>query len=70
MKKEIRPVKKRVAVSRFQFVETGLYRNISNGVYFERPSIKGRRTWRSLDAANLKHAREEVYRPPRGCPRR
>jgi hypothetical protein len=62
MKKEIRPVKKGVAVSRFQFVETGLYRNISNGVDFERPSIKGRRTWRSLDTANLKHAREELHR--------
>ena len=62
MKKEIIPVKGTPAVPRFQFVETGLYRNKSNGVYFERPSIKGRRTWRSLDTANLKHAREELYR--------
>jgi len=62
MKKQISPVQGTVAAPRFQFVETGLYRNISNGVYFERPSIKGRRTWRSLDTANLKHAREELYR--------
>jgi hypothetical protein len=44
MKKEIRPVKESGAAPRFQFVETDLYRNTSNGVYFERPSIKGRRT--------------------------
>lgn len=62
MKKQISPVKGTPAVPRFQFVETGLYRNTSNGVYFERPSIKGRRIWRSLDTANLKHAREELYR--------
>ncbi len=62
MKNEISPVKKTAAVPRFQFVETGLYRKTNTGVYYERPSLKGRRTWRSLDTANLKHAREELYR--------
>ena len=46
----------------FQFVETGIYRKSTNGVYYERPKVHGKRTWRSLATSNLKHAREELHR--------
>ena len=46
----------------FQFVETGIYRKSTNDVYYERPKVNGKRTWRSLATSNLKHAREELHR--------
>lgn len=46
----------------FEHVEAGIYRNRSSRVYFERPKVNGRRTWRSLETSNLKHAREELHR--------
>ena len=46
----------------FEHVEAGIYRNTSSGVYFERPKVNGKRTWRSLETANLKHAREELHK--------
>jgi hypothetical protein len=46
----------------FEHVEIGIYRNLDSGTYFERPKIRGKRTWRSLDTKNLKHAREELHK--------
>jgi len=50
------------AVAQFERVESGIFRYIPSGVYYERPKINGRRTWRSLETANLKYAREELHR--------
>lgn len=47
--------------ARFDHVETGIYRNLDSGTYFERPKVRGKRTWRSLETKNLKHAREELH---------
>ncbi len=47
---------------KFEKVESGIYRQKSNGCYYERPHINGRRTWRSLGTANLKLAREELHK--------
>jgi hypothetical protein len=46
----------------FERVESGIYRQKSNGCYYERPHINGRRTWRSLGTQNLKLAREEHHK--------
>jgi len=46
----------------FEKVESGIYRQKSNGCYYERPHINGRRTWRSLGTQNLKLAREEFHK--------
>ena len=46
----------------FEHVEAGIYRNTSSDVYFERPKVNGKRTWRSLETTNLKHAREELHK--------
>jgi hypothetical protein len=46
----------------FEKVESGIYRQKSNGCYYKRPHINGRRTWRSLGTQNLKLAREEYYK--------
>ena len=67
MSNEITAAKGTKSVPQFQFVETGIHRKTANGVYYERPKINGRRTWRSLDTANLKHAREELYRRRSGA---
>jgi hypothetical protein len=48
--------------SPFGHVEAGIYRNTSSGTYFERPKIQGKRTWRSLETKNLKHARETFHK--------
>ena len=48
--------------AQFERVESGIFRYIPSGVYYERPKINGRRTWRSLETANLKYAREELHR--------
>jgi hypothetical protein len=45
-----------------EHVEAGIYRNTSSGTYFERPKIHGKRTWRSLETKNLKHARETLHK--------
>jgi len=45
-----------------ELVESGIYRKTANGVYYERPFIDGKRTWRSLQTSNLKHAREELHK--------
>jgi site-specific recombinase XerD len=52
---------------RYINVETGIYKYTANGTYHERPSIGGKRTWRSLGVnftpqKNLKLAREEYHR--------
>jgi len=47
-------------------VADGVYRNTESGVYFERPWIDGRRTWRSLETENLKLAKEELHRRKAG----
>jgi integrase len=52
----------RVGSAQFERVESGLYRNITSGTYFYRPKAHGKRTWRSLETQNLKHAREELHR--------
>jgi hypothetical protein len=52
----------KAGAAQFEHVEAGIYRNIDSGTYFERPKVRGRRTWRSLGTKNLKHAREELYR--------
>lgn len=57
---EIEPAGK--AGSQFKRIESGIFRNESSGTYFERPTLDGRRTWRSLETQNLKHAREEFHR--------
>jgi integrase len=51
-----------VGSAQFEHVETGIYRNVTTGTYFERPKVRGKRTWRSLETKNLKHAREELHR--------
>ena len=47
---------------KFVQVETGIYRKNANGVYYERPHVHGKRTWRSLETTNLTHAREELHK--------
>ncbi len=42
-------------------VADGIYRH-SNGTLYERPWIQGKRTFRSLETENLKHAKEELHR--------
>ena len=54
--------KSSAAGAQFERVESGIFRYIPSGVYYERPKINGRRTWRSLETANLKYAREELHR--------
>jgi len=46
---------------KYELVADGIYKYAS-GVYFERPTLNGCRTWRSLKTSNLKLAREELYR--------
>ena len=46
----------------FERVESGIYRSTTNGCYYERPRINGKRTWRSLGTKNLKLAREELHK--------
>ena len=46
----------------FKLVESGIYRKTANGVYYERPWTNGKRTWRSLETSNLKHARETLHK--------
>lgn len=46
----------------FERVESGIYRSTTNGCYYERPHINGKRTWRSLGTKNLKLAREELHK--------
>jgi hypothetical protein len=70
---KIAPNKKRVKINtsnksgtgskqEFGKVESGIYRQKSNGCYYEQPHINGRRTWRSLGTQNLKLAREEFHK--------
>jgi hypothetical protein len=56
--------------SPFELVETGIYRKTTNGCYYEHPHVNGRRTWRSLETKNLKHAKEELYRRRAGVVKR
>ncbi len=51
----------------FEHVEAGIYRNTSSDTYFERPVINGKRTWRSLETKNLKHARETLHKRRAGA---
>ena len=51
----------------FERVESGIFRYIPSGVYYERPKINGRRTWRSLETSNLKYAWEEYCRRRSGA---
>lgn len=46
----------------FEQVESGIYRKTANGTYYERPWLNGKRTWRSLETSNLKHARETLHK--------
>jgi integrase len=39
-------------------VAPGIYKDSRTGHFFERPKINGRRTWRKIDAVNLKIAKE------------
>lgn len=49
-------------VRRFVRVEPGMYRDISTGRFYERPTIDGKRTWRKLVGDNPTLSREEYYR--------
>jgi integrase len=40
----------------------GLYRHNPSGMLYERPIVRGRRTWRKLDTAREKTARDEMAR--------
>lgn len=53
---------KKAGAAHFEHVEAGIYRNTDSGTYFERPKVNGKRTWRSLETKNLKHAREELHK--------
>ena len=55
-----------VVSAQFEHVETGIYRNVTTGTNFERPKVRGKRTWRSLETKILKHAREELHRSRSG----
>jgi integrase len=52
----------KAGAAQFEHVEAGIYRNLDSGTYFERPKVRGKRTWRSLETKNLKHAREELHK--------
>ena len=43
-------------------VAQGVYRNPESGVYFGKPWIDGRRTWRSRETEHLKLVKEELHR--------
>ena len=49
------------AFATFQHVDSGIYRYTGNGNYYERFSVNGKRTWRSLKTSNLKFARERLH---------
>lgn|SRR5664280_2563846 len=44
----------------FEHIEAGIYRYTLNGNYYERPTLNGKRTWRSLKTKNLKSARKKL----------
>jgi integrase len=41
-------------------VADGIYKDLDTGIFYERPWIVGKRTWRKLKASNLKLAKEEL----------
>ena len=45
----------------FEHIEAGIYRYTPNGNHYERTTINGKRTWRSLKTKNLKFARERLH---------
>ncbi len=46
----------------WKWVEARLWQNTESGVYYERPVVNGRPTFRSLKTRNRKHATEEFFR--------
>jgi hypothetical protein len=54
----------------FEHIEAGIYRYTPNGNYYERTTINGKRTWRSLKTKNLKLARGRLNQRRAGMSRR
>ena len=48
------------SASLFKHIEPSIYRYALNGNYYERPTISGKRTWRSLKTKNLRRARKKL----------
>ena len=46
----------------WKWIEARLWQNTQSGVYYERPVVKGRATFRSLKTRNRKHAVEELFK--------
>jgi len=61
MKNEIPEANGSDSTPRFEHVEAGIYRYTPNGNYYERTTINGKRTWRSLKTKNLKFGRERLH---------
>ena len=43
-------------------VADGIWQHIPSGIYYERPTIAGSPTWRSLNARDFEEAQKEFYR--------
>jgi hypothetical protein len=46
----------------WKWIEARLWQNTQSGVYYERPVVKGRPTFRSLKTRNRKHAVDELFK--------
>ena len=46
----------------WKWIEARVWQNSQSGVYYERPTVKGRPTFRSLKTCNRKHAVEELFK--------
>jgi integrase len=45
---------------RYENVAPGIYRDLTTGLLYERPTLDGKRTWRRLFARSIKLAKEEI----------
>ena len=46
----------------WKWIEARVWQNTQSGVYYERPTVNGRPTFRSLKTRNRKHAVEELFK--------
>lgn len=46
----------------YKLISAGIYRDSDTGAFYERPWVRGRRTWRKLDGHTLKLAKEDFAR--------
>jgi integrase len=52
-----------MAAAKYVSVGYGIYKSSFSGVYFHRPTVNGKRTWKSLETSNLTHAKAKLKTP-------